>query len=238
VMGPVARYVSALRTALLARASPRVVAEVEHHLTDAARAYLSRGMGLTEAEERAVADFGSVELIASEFIRLYASSDAEVILFVRREAALSALVEVEVSDVRVGPLTEDEARRWGAEWLKNDSVLHGVVLKERGGERELCFFCGDWEATSIAMGREGTATQRPMTHDFFGLLVESLDDLSVERVVITRLEDKTFYAEMQVVHHDESSVLDCRPSDGIAVAVRLGVPIYVSSSVPPFSQAA
>jgi bifunctional DNase/RNase len=77
-----------------------------------------------------------------------------------------------------------------------------------------------------------------MTHDLFGAFFRSLDDIAVDRVVITKLEDKTFYAEMEMTHHGERVTVDCRPSDGIAVAVRIGVPIFVSRSVPPFSQAA
>jgi bifunctional DNase/RNase len=125
-----------------------------------------------------------------------------------------------------------------AEQAKSNAALHGVVLKERVGDRELCIFMGQFEAAAIAVGKEGKTFARPMTHHLIGDFMRSLDDFAVERVTITRLEDKTFYAEIPATHHGDAMTVDCRPSDGIAVALRLDVPIFVSQDVPPFSKAA
>jgi bifunctional DNase/RNase len=184
--------------------------------------------------------------IAEQFLE---PAEAEVVAFARRQTMTSEMVGVEVSGFSETELTDEQVAEKLAQWeaknppvsdvdIKVQRVLHGIILKEKGGPRELCVFVGPFEATSIALGKDGVDTGRPMTHDLFGSLIGSLDDVSLRRVVITKLEDETFYAEMEMTHHGERLVVDCRPSDGIAVAVRLGVPIFVSRNVPPFSQAA
>jgi bifunctional DNase/RNase len=66
-----------------------------------------------------------------------------------------------------------------------------------------------------------------------GNLLRVLDDVSVLRVVITKREHGTFYAELELRHRDQLLNVDCRPSDGIAVAVRLGVPIVAADELEP-----
>jgi len=106
-----------------------------------------------------------------------------------------------------------------------------VLLRETGGERRMLpIFIGPPEATAIAFALEQVPTPRPMTHD---LLKNLLDDLSVtlERVVVTDLQDSTFFAELHLVQGSETRLLSSRPSDAIAIAARTGSPIYAEEHV-------
>jgi bifunctional DNase/RNase len=127
-----------------------------------------------------------------------------------------------------------------------------VRLKERIGDRVLEFGIGAAEAAAIAMALQGVRQPRPMTHDFIGNLLGALDDVSALRVIITKREfpaelarqladgeavllggTETFYAELELRHRDRLITVDCRPSDGIAVALRLGVPIVAADELEP-----
>lgn len=111
-----------------------------------------------------------------------------------------------------------------------------MLFKERKGERGLSIWIGPVEATSIAFALAGTETPRPMTHDLFASALRVLDDFTIEKVVITNVisDDQwkgTFFAEVRGSHHGDPFVLDARPSDAVALAVRLGAPIYADSGV-------
>ncbi len=106
-----------------------------------------------------------------------------------------------------------------------------VLLRETVGERRMLpIFIGPPEATAIAFALEQVPTPRPMTHD---LLRNLLDDLgvTVERIVVTDLQDSTFFAELHLVQGDESHQISSRPSDAIALAARTGSPIYAEEAV-------
>jgi uncharacterized protein len=106
-----------------------------------------------------------------------------------------------------------------------------VLLRETSGERRLLpIFIGPPEATAIAFALEQVPTPRPMTHD---LLKNLLDDLTVtlDRVVVTDLQDSTFFAELHLVQGGETHLLSSRPSDAIAIAARTGSPIYAEEHV-------
>ncbi len=106
-----------------------------------------------------------------------------------------------------------------------------VLLREMSGdERLLPIFIGAPEATAIALAPDGVATPRPMTHD---LLRDVLEELSadVERIVVTELRDKTFFAELHLIRDRERIVVSSRPSDAIALAVRTGTPIFAADEV-------
>ncbi len=94
----------------------------------------------------------------------------------------------------------------------------------------LPIFIGGPEATAIAMAQEGVEPPRPMTHDLFA---EVLGEMSVriERVVITELRGKTFYAELHVRGPQDVRVISARPSDAIALAVRLSIPVFAEDPV-------
>ena len=106
-----------------------------------------------------------------------------------------------------------------------------VLLREIEGERRMLpIFIGPPEATAIAFALEQVPTPRPMTHD---LLKNLLDDLgvSLERVVVTDLQDSTFFAELHLVQGKETRLLSSRPSDALALAARTGSPIFAEEAV-------
>ncbi len=108
-----------------------------------------------------------------------------------------------------------------------------VLLREVDGERSLPIFIGNPEATAIVHAMQGIDPPRPMTHD---LLKRVLDDqrVVVRRIDITDLQDRTFFAEVELDRDGTVSRIDARPSDAIALAVRFGadtVPIFADESV-------
>src|SRR4051794_28545158 len=108
-----------------------------------------------------------------------------------------------------------------------------VLLREADGDhRVLPIFIGAVEATAIAFALQGVVTQRPMTHDLMRDLLQELD-IRVERIVVTDLREGTFFAEIELRTDGEDSTkkVSSRPSDAIALAARLGSPIYAEESV-------
>jgi bifunctional DNase/RNase len=105
-----------------------------------------------------------------------------------------------------------------------------ILLRERDGERYLPIWIGAAEAAAIALSLHGVATPRPMTHD---LLKNILEDLAVQvqRIVVTELRDSTFYASIEMQRAAESFEVSSRPSDAIALAVRMSIPIFASEEV-------
>ena len=105
-----------------------------------------------------------------------------------------------------------------------------VLLKERDGERFLPIWIGQPEANAIAFGQQGIVTQRPMTHDLLKLMLDEFG-VGVERIVITELKEGTFYAMVRMQANGTTHEISCRPSDAIALAVRVRVPIFASEEV-------
>jgi bifunctional DNase/RNase len=105
-----------------------------------------------------------------------------------------------------------------------------VLLRERGGERYLPIWIGASEAAAIALSLQGVVTPRPMTHD---LMKNILDDLSVQpnRIVVTELRDSTFYATIELQRGTDRYEVSSRPSDAIALAVRMEIPIFANEDV-------
>ncbi|MBI3321395.1 MAG: bifunctional nuclease family protein [Candidatus Omnitrophica bacterium] len=106
-----------------------------------------------------------------------------------------------------------------------------VVLKERGGSRLLPIIIGISEVTAIKMKISGIQPPRPLTHD---LLKDTIAQLgaTLQRVVITKLEFNTFFAKLVLeTKEGEFREVDARPSDGIAVALRVEAPIFVAEDV-------
>ncbi len=101
---------------------------------------------------------------------------------------------------------------------------------ESTGPLMLPIFIGGPEATAIAMAQEGVEPPRPMTHDLFAEMIESMS-VRIERVVITELREKTFFAELHTRGPQDVKVISARPSDAIALAVRLDVPVFAESGV-------
>jgi bifunctional DNase/RNase len=105
-----------------------------------------------------------------------------------------------------------------------------VLLKEREGERYLPIWIGPVEATAIALGMQGVETPRPLTHDLMRDLLQSLG-ITVERIVITELRDGTFFAEIHMSQNGTSISVSSRPSDALALAVRMQLSIFANEEV-------
>jgi bifunctional DNase/RNase len=107
---------------------------------------------------------------------------------------------------------------------------HVVILKEKGADRYLPIWIGVYEANAIALKITGITPDRPITHDLMATTMGQLD-IRLSRIVVTSLANDVFYARL-FLHQDGREVdVDARPSDAIALAVRLECPIYVSTEV-------
>jgi len=102
-----------------------------------------------------------------------------------------------------------------------------VLLKEVSGERYLPIWIGAVEATAIAFAQQGVTTARPMTHDLFRDVLQALE-ATVTRVVITDLQEGVFFATLVFGNGVEVSA---RPSDAIALAMRLSIPVFSEEAV-------
>ena len=107
---------------------------------------------------------------------------------------------------------------------------HVLLLKEVGYGRILPIWIGPWEASAIAMRLQGVTPERPLTHDLLGSVITELGG-RVERIVIVSLADETFHARLEIATSGARHDVDARPSDAIALAVRLEVPIFASPAV-------
>ncbi len=105
-----------------------------------------------------------------------------------------------------------------------------IVLKEIGGERSFPIVIGVYEALAIDRRCKGVRTPRPLTHDLLGGMLEAMGG-RLERIVISDLQDHTFYAKLVISRGDQVIEVDSRPSDAIALGVGLGTPIFVADHV-------
>jgi bifunctional DNase/RNase len=114
--------------------------------------------------------------------------------------------------------------------LDSSSNSYVVVLQERGGTRLLPIWIGQPEAESIVMHMHDVKRARPLTHDLVRSLILGLG-AQLRRVHITRVEKSTYFAELQIQRGDALVHIDARPSDSIAIALRLGAPIFASEAL-------
>ncbi|PIR00767.1 MAG: hypothetical protein COV66_04905 [Nitrospinae bacterium CG11_big_fil_rev_8_21_14_0_20_45_15] len=105
-----------------------------------------------------------------------------------------------------------------------------IILKDLKGERALPIWVGYFEANAIALEMEKVSTPRPMTHDLIKNLVQGLNS-KVNHVLVTDLKDNTFFAVISITQGENQLTIDSRPSDAIALALRVKAPIYVEESV-------
>jgi uncharacterized protein len=126
----------------------------------------------------------------------------------------SALNEMVVESVRVHML----------------SSQHVVILRDTVRERYLPIWIGPWEANAIAMKLQGVTPERPMTHDLFS---QTLGELGVviKQIIVSDLAEDTFRARLMLELDGRTVDVDARPSDAIALAVRVGVPIFATDAV-------
>jgi uncharacterized protein len=105
-----------------------------------------------------------------------------------------------------------------------------IVLREVQGQRVLPIWVGVFEANAIALQIENVQTPRPMTHDLLKSVIDHLDG-HLERIVVCELKENTFYATLHVLSPKGQLLVDSRPSDAIALALRTKAPIFVEEAV-------
>jgi len=105
-----------------------------------------------------------------------------------------------------------------------------VILRDRDNQRALPIWVGPVEANAIALQIENVAPPRPMTHDLLRNLLEELG-ATLQRVVISDLQDSTFYAYLQLERGGEVMFVDARPSDALALSLRTRAPVFVEERV-------
>jgi bifunctional DNase/RNase len=105
-----------------------------------------------------------------------------------------------------------------------------VLLKELDGEGILPIWVGPYEANSIASEIEKLSPQRPMTHDLLRNVIMQMGG-DVRRVVVTELRENTFYAVIEIMSDGQLVLIDSRPSDAIALALRVDCPIFIREEV-------
>ena len=106
-----------------------------------------------------------------------------------------------------------------------------ILLKDRHSSKAIPIWIGESEAMSIAFGLQSNKFPRPLSHD---LMKEIIDDLAgkVEKIVISKLEGGTYYASIFLQNESGKTVeIDARPSDSLALALRVGSPIYIAEDV-------
>lgn len=105
-----------------------------------------------------------------------------------------------------------------------------VVLEDPGSERILPIWIGVFEANAIALKIENVSTPRPMTHDLLKNFLDKLN-IHIEKVVVCDVKDNTFYALIHCLFDNQVIAIDSRPSDAIALALRVDAPIFVEDEV-------
>jgi len=130
------------------------------------------------------------------------------------KASESTQIEMTIKGLMVDPIT-------------NTPI---VILRDKDGQRVLPIWVGLFEANAIALQIENVSTPRPMTHDLLRNVIYDLK-ASVQKIVVSDLQDNTFYALIYLTLKGETVAIDARPSDAIALALRTRAPIFVEDTV-------
>jgi bifunctional DNase/RNase len=112
----------------------------------------------------------------------------------------------------------------------NDATTVPFVVLNDGGEQSLPIFIGLWEAVSINSAKNKEILSRPFTHDLY-LDLAGKFSITIHYLQIDSIEDGVYYAQLVLSADNHKEYLDCRPSDGIALALRADVPIFVDENV-------
>ncbi len=131
------------------------------------------------------------------------------------------MLEMTIESIRVG-LMNPQLTRLNSQYV--------VMLKEKTAERYLPIFIGPAEANAIAIKLRGETLPRPLTHDLLHSMIDALG-ASVDSIIVSDLKNDTFYAKIILNVGDGQMEVDARPSDALALAVRVEVPIYAEESV-------
>lgn len=129
-------------------------------------------------------------------------------------AGNSGMVEVLIDSIRVSLMSQHRV----------------VILKDASSERFLSIWIGPYEAEAITVSLQELEVSRPLTHDLLRNLVNSLG-AEVKQVNITELREDVFYAKILISADGQELEIDSRPSDALALAVRVHVPIFVDEDV-------
>ena len=105
-----------------------------------------------------------------------------------------------------------------------------MLLVDDEGGRLLPIVIGQWEAQSIAWNMQGITMQRPLTHDLFKIFLNTVN-IKITKVVINDLRENTFYAKIGLKSKGLKVEIDSRPSDAVAIALRMNAPIFVEEEV-------
>jgi uncharacterized protein len=124
------------------------------------------------------------------------------------------LVKMEIKNLMIDPINE----------------MPIIVLVDKESKRVLPIWVGFFEANAIALKIEGVPTPRPMTHDLIKNLIDSLG-VMLKRVEINKLENNTYFANLYMEQNGTEFIIDSRPSDAIAVALRTESPVFVEEEV-------
>jgi bifunctional DNase/RNase len=124
------------------------------------------------------------------------------------------MIEMKIESIRVSLMSPNQV----------------VILKEVDGDRRLPIFIGKTEGDAVAFHLNGMAVPRPLTHDLAASILTALD-ARASHVLISDLRNQHFYATIILNLDDTEVMLDARPSDAIAIAVRVGCPIFVEEHV-------
>ena len=114
--------------------------------------------------------------------------------------------------------------------LDSTTNTYVVILREKGGNRLLPIWIGQPEAEAIVMQMNNMKRERPLTHDLCKSLIVGLGG-TLRRVQITKVQSRTYYAELHIAGATGPVQIDARPSDSIAIALRLGAPIFAQESL-------
>ena len=118
----------------------------------------------------------------------------------------------------------------GMSYSESQTGAYVLIMGDKNSQRRLPIVIGSNEAQSIAMGIERQKNSRPLTHDLFLNFANNFS-INIKEVVINRFREGVFYAVLVCEHLGELSMIDARPSDAIALAVRCGCPIFAYESV-------
>ena len=124
-------------------------------------------------------------------------------------------------------MVEVKVQSLGLDRTSNTPV---VILQEKDGSRVLPIWIGPGEASAIAMELAGMKFSRPLTHDLFASVIMGFGG-SLKRVMITRVVENTYYAELIIQRGSELITIDARPSDSIAIALRMDAAIYTTDDL-------
>ena len=114
--------------------------------------------------------------------------------------------------------------------LQSKGEQQYIHLRVKGSQRSFPILIGFYEAAEIHRKISGETMRRPMTHDLIGRILEATGS-ELQKMVINSLREETYYATLHVNQGGEEKIVDCRPSDAIALAVQAKAPIFVARSV-------